>query len=97
MISKCSLLPEGGVILICFIFPHRHNWELVRRRGIVVAQSWHNRNARKKLVQMPEDTFGDIHDVLVFWGRRVSPMGGTVASPDNEFRLWLKLVHCLQG
>ena len=63
----------------------------------MVAQSCHNRNTGKEVVQMAEDTFGDIHDVLFFRGGRVPPVRCTVASPYDEIWFGLKLVHCLKS
>ena len=63
----------------------------------MVAQSCHNRNTGKEFVQMAEDTFGDIHDVLFFRGGRVPPVRCTVASPYDEIWFGLKLVHCLKS
>ena len=50
MISKRSLLPKGSVILVCLIFAIIQNWELIRRRSIMVAQRCDYRNPRKEAV-----------------------------------------------
>ena len=97
MISKSTLLPKGSVVLIGLILASVGNRELVRGRGIVIAQSCYNGNALKEVVQLTENTLGDVHYVSVIWGRRFLPVRRTVASPDDKVWFRLKLVHRLQG
>ena len=63
----------------------------------MVSKGWYNRHPRKKIVDLPEYLLGDVHDVFVLWRCRIPPMWRTVAGPDNEIWLGLKLLHRLQG
>ena len=63
----------------------------------MVSKGWYNRHPRKENVDLPEDLLSDVHDVFVLWRCRIPPMWRTVAGPDNEVGLGLKLLHRLQG